>query len=45
VAPEAGQDVVYHHPSKLPPFGLEARKKSGLQESSAAPIEEGASAT
>jgi hypothetical protein len=23
--------MVYHHPSKLPPFGLEARNKSGLQ--------------
>jgi hypothetical protein len=31
VAPEAGKDVVYHHPSELPSFGLEACDESGLQ--------------
>jgi hypothetical protein len=31
MAPEAGEDVVDHHPSKLPSLGLQARDKGGLQ--------------
>jgi hypothetical protein len=31
VAPEAGEDVVNHHLSKLLSFGLQARNESGLQ--------------